>query len=89
MSDSPFRLAELSLLLLVPATFIAVCGYFAWPGGHALNLCYFLPTIPFMSILACYVWREIAEKVSSRDGNSSYPFHSPGPPVAVKSRAIN
>ena len=60
VSDSPFRLAVLSLLLLVPATFIAVCGYFAWPGGHALNLCYFLPTIPFMSILACYVWREIA-----------------------------
>jgi hypothetical protein len=52
--------AALSLLLLVPATFIALYGYFAWHGGHALNLRYFLPMLPFTSILACYVWREIA-----------------------------
>jgi hypothetical protein len=50
----------LSLLMLVPATFIAFFGYFAWHGGHALNLRYFLPMLPFTSILACYVWREIA-----------------------------
>ncbi len=45
---------------LLPATFIAFFGYFAWHGGHALNLRYFLPMLPFTSILACYVWREIA-----------------------------
>jgi hypothetical protein len=52
--------AALSLLLLVPATFIALYGYFAWHGGLVLNLRYFLPMLPFTSILAGYVWREIA-----------------------------
>jgi hypothetical protein len=54
--------AALSLLMLPPATFIAFFGYFAWHGGHALNLRYFLPMLPFTSILVCYVWRDISQQ---------------------------
>jgi len=54
--------AALGFLLLVPAIFIAVYGYFAWHGGHSLNLRYFVPILPFTSLLASYVWREVARQ---------------------------
>lgn len=53
----------LSLAMLVPATFIPVYGYFAWHGGQTLNLRYFLPILPFTSILTGYVWRDIARQL--------------------------
>lgn len=51
--------ARLGLLFLVPASFIGAFSYFAWHGGGALNLRYFLPALPFLSILVAYAWREI------------------------------
>lgn len=53
----------LGLLLLVPAAFVAIYGYFAWHGGQTLNLRYFVPLLPFTSILACYVWRQTARQL--------------------------
>lgn len=53
------RLA-LGVLGLVPAAFIAVYSYFAWHGGMAFNLRYFLPIFPFASILVAYAWRDLA-----------------------------
>ena len=49
---------RLAILFLVPAAFIGVYSYFAWHGGQALNLRYFVPILPFTSILAAYAWRE-------------------------------
>ena len=43
-------------LLMVPATYVTIYGYFAWHGGLGLNLRYFLPILPFTSILAAYAW---------------------------------
>ncbi|MDJ0949735.1 MAG: glycosyltransferase family 39 protein [Alphaproteobacteria bacterium] len=50
---------RLGLLFLVPASFWAVFSYFAWHGGHSLNLRYFVPTLPFVAILTAYGWREV------------------------------
>jgi len=50
---------------LVPAAFIAVYSYFAWHGGLAFNLRYFLPIFPFTSILAAYAWRNLAHDLAS------------------------
>jgi hypothetical protein len=56
----------LGLLFLVPAVYIAAYSYFAWHGGQAFNLRYFLPILPFTSILTAYVWRELARDLSHR-----------------------
>lgn len=50
---------------LVPAAFIATYSYFAWHGGLAFNLRYFLPIFPFTSILVAYAWREVAHGLPS------------------------
>ena len=42
----------LLLLFLVPAVVIPIYAFFAWHGELALNLRYFLPTLPFLSLLA-------------------------------------
>ncbi|MEE8535995.1 MAG: hypothetical protein V3S45_08080 [Kiloniellales bacterium] len=49
----------LGVLFLVPAIFVAVYSYFAWHGGQALNLRYFVPILPFTAILTAYAWREL------------------------------
>jgi hypothetical protein len=49
----------IALLFLVPSVYIGVYAYFAWHGGQALNLRYFLPILPFTSILTAYAWREL------------------------------
>jgi hypothetical protein len=49
----------IALLFLVPAVYIGVYSYFAWHGGQALNLRYFLPILPFTSILTAHAWREL------------------------------
>lgn len=53
-----------SVLLLPPAAFVASYGYFAWDGGTGLNLRYFVPILPFTSILAAFAWREITDGLS-------------------------
>lgn len=50
----------LSVLLLVPASFVIVYSYFSWHGGQAFNLRYFVPTLPFLAILMAYVWRDLS-----------------------------
>ena len=50
----------LGILFLVPAGFMAVYASFAWHGGQSLNLRYFLPVLPFTSILTAFAWREIS-----------------------------
>ena len=55
---------SLGVLLLPPAAFVASYGYFAWDGGTALNLRYFVPILPFTSILAAFAWREITDGLS-------------------------
>ncbi len=51
--------AAVAQLCLVPAAYIGVYSYFAWHGGQAFNLRYFLPILPFTSILTAYAWREL------------------------------
>ena len=53
--------AAIALLFLVPLTYIAVYGYFAWHGGLGLNLRYFMPILPFTSILAAYALNDVME----------------------------
>lgn len=51
----------LGVACLVPAIYFAAYAAFAWHGGMALNLRYFLPMFPFTSILTAYAWRELTE----------------------------
>lgn len=53
--------SAIALLFLVPLTYIAVYGYFAWHGGLGLNLRYFMPILPFTSILTAYAISEVME----------------------------
>ncbi|MHA1528461.1 MAG: hypothetical protein ACTSVG_05545 [Alphaproteobacteria bacterium] len=50
----------LSVLFLIPAVYVTYFSYSAWHGGQALNLRYFVPSLPFFSILTAYAWRDIA-----------------------------
>ncbi len=50
---------SISVLLLAPAAFVAAYGYFAWAGGTSLNQRYFVPILPFTSILAAFALREV------------------------------
>ena len=50
----------LGIALLVPAAYVTVYSYFAWHGGQAVNLRYFVPTLPFLAILTAYAWRQLA-----------------------------
>ena len=58
--------AALGALLLPPAAFIGVYAYFAWHGGQSHNLRYFVPVLPFTSILAAYAWQRLAGNLPSR-----------------------
>jgi len=53
----------LALLFLVPVAFVAVYSYFAWHGGLALNMRYFVPTLPFLAILTAYAWRRLPKNL--------------------------
>ncbi len=50
---------SIGVLLLAPAAFVAAYGYFAWDGGMSLNQRYFVPILPFTSILAAFALREV------------------------------
>jgi len=49
----------LAVLLLVPATFIGVFSFFAWHGGMAYNLRYFVPILPVCAVLGALAWRRL------------------------------
>ena len=53
------RRGRIALLLLVPAAFVATYASFSWHGGQCLNLRYFVPILPFTSILVALVIRSL------------------------------
>lgn len=55
---------SLSCLYLVPVIIVGVYSYFAWHGGLCFNLRYFLPILPFTSIIVALAWRELAHGLS-------------------------
>lgn len=55
----------LILLFLIPVAFISFYSYHnGWHGGMCLNLRYFIPLLPFTSILSAYTWRELTGNVN-------------------------
>ena len=54
----------LGCLYLVPLIYIATFSFFAWHGGLCFNMRYFLPILPFTSILTAYAWKEITRKLN-------------------------
>ncbi len=55
-----------SMLFLIPGAFIVLYSYFYSYGVEQLNLRYFLPVLPFTSILCAYAWRELNRGLSRR-----------------------
>jgi hypothetical protein len=55
---------SLSVLFLVPATFVATYAYFSWHGGGSLNMRYLTPILPFTSVLTAYAWRGLTRDLS-------------------------
>jgi len=49
----------LAVLYIPLFVFIAVFSYFAWHGGPGFNMRYFLPILPFTSILCAYAWQDL------------------------------
>jgi hypothetical protein len=56
----------LVMLFLIPGAFIVFYAYFYWYGVEWWNLRYFLPVLPFTSILCAYSWRELNRGLSRR-----------------------
>jgi hypothetical protein len=50
---------RIALLSLVPAAFVATYASFSWHGGQCLNLRYFVPILPFTSILVALALRSL------------------------------
>ena len=48
---------RLAALCLVPGSYLAAFGYFAWDGGLGLNLRYLAPALPFVAILTAWALR--------------------------------
>lgn len=48
---------RLAALCLVPASYLAAFGYFAWDGGMGLNLRYLAPALPFVAVLTAWSLR--------------------------------
>ena len=61
MFSRPQHRPAIALLFLVPLTYVGVYGFFAWHGGQGLNLRYFLPILPFTSILTAYAVSELTK----------------------------
>jgi hypothetical protein len=57
---------QIALLLLVPAAFVATYASFSWHGGQCLNLRYFLPILPFTSILVALAIRDLFRDAGER-----------------------
>lgn len=59
----------LIILFLIPLFFISFYSYHnAWHGGMCLNLRYFVPILPFTSILSAYAWRELSGNLNGQWG---------------------
>lgn len=56
--------AALGLLFIIPFVYVGVYSYFAWHGGRAFNMRYFLPMTPFLAVLTAYAWRRVPNDLS-------------------------
>jgi len=56
----------IALLSLVPAAFVATYASFSWHGGQCLNLRYFVPILPFTSILVALAIRSLFRDAGNR-----------------------
>ena len=63
LARSDKGMLPLIVLSTVPAVFVGVFSFFAWHGGLSLNLRYFMPILPFTSILAAYGWRALTADI--------------------------
>ncbi|WP_299979394.1 hypothetical protein [Desulfobacula sp.] len=53
---------QLTILFFVPVVFIGFYAYHnGWHGGMSMNLRYFIPILPFTSMLSAYAWREMSD----------------------------
>lgn len=57
--EEPARL--IGILFMASAGYLAVYSYFAWHGGLALNMRYFLPFLPAFAILGAWGLQELAQ----------------------------
>lgn len=57
---------SLVLLTLVPATVLPFYSAFVWHGGMCLNMRYFLPALPFLSLASGVAVRELARGLDRR-----------------------
>ena len=57
---------ELAMLFLVPAIFVTFYSYFLVYGVSPLTLRYYLPALPFTSILCAYAWSKLNRGLSNR-----------------------
>ncbi|MDL1983385.1 MAG: hypothetical protein LWX54_04220 [Deltaproteobacteria bacterium] len=56
---------QLTILFLVPVAFIGFYAYRnGWHGGLCMNLRYFIPILPFTSMLSAYAWRELSANIN-------------------------
>lgn len=56
---------QLTILFLVPAAFTGFYAYHnGWHGGLCMNLRYFIPILPFTSMLSAYAWREMSGNIN-------------------------
>ncbi|MCK5721500.1 MAG: hypothetical protein KAI84_03120, partial [Gammaproteobacteria bacterium] len=56
---------QLTILFLIPVAFIGFYAYRnGWHGGLCLNLRYFVPILPFTSMLSAYAWRELSANIN-------------------------
>ncbi|MBC2693871.1 MAG: phospholipid carrier-dependent glycosyltransferase [Desulfobacteraceae bacterium] len=56
---------QLTILFLVPMAFTGFYSYHnGWHGGWCMNLRYFIPILPFTSMLSAYAWREISGNIN-------------------------
>ncbi len=61
-TDFPDK-ASFSILYMIPLSVCGVFSFFAWHGGLSLNLRYFLPILPFTSILTAWAWRDLNKEL--------------------------
>ena len=51
-----------ALCCVIPLAWFTFYGYSQWHGGGGTNMRYFLPTLPFICILAAFAWKELRPK---------------------------
>lgn len=64
---------QVIMLFLIPFVFVSFYSYRnGWHGGLCLNLRYFIPILPFTSILTAHAWRDLSKSLDWRWGKFSF-----------------